>query len=348
VRDLDGVRVAVVGQAYPFSLLTTERREINPGWRMGYREDALQEEVRRVRSQEGAEVVILLSHMGYPQDKVFAERLEGVDVIVGGHTHDILWKPVRIGNTLIVQAGSHGKFLGRLDLEVRGGKVVGYRHALLPVVAGLVEPDRRVQELVDKIYQPYRAVLGRVVGETRSLLYRRELFGGPTDGFLTQAYREIVGADFGCVPGWRFGTTVLPGPIRVEDVYNAMKPTPTPLYRVKLRGRTVRQVMEDNLDNVFNEDPLQRLGGDVLRCAGLHAWFRRGAPKGGRIVRMEANGRAVQEDEVYTVATSGGRTQYLDPQAYATQRPAVEELVRYLEQRRVIEAEPPRAFVEVT
>jgi len=348
VRDLDGVRVAVVGQAYPFSLLTTERREINPGWRMGYREDALQEEVRRVRAQEGAEVVILLSHMGYPQDKVFAERLEGVDVIVGGHTHDILWKPARVGNTLIVHAGSHGKFLGRLDLEVRGGKVVGYRHALLPVVAGLVEPDRRVQELVDKIYQPYRAVLGRVVGETRSLLYRRQLFGGPTDGFLAQAYREIVGADLGCVPGWRFGTTVLPGPIRVEDVYNAMKPTPTPLYRVQLRGRTVRQLLEDNLDNVFNEDPLQRLGGDVLRCAGLRVWFRRRAEKGGRIVRIEANGRAVQEDEVYTVATSGGRTQYLDPQAYATQRPAVEELVRYLEQRRVIEAQPPRAFVEVT
>jgi len=348
VKDLEGIRVAVVGQAYPFSLLTTERRDITPGWRMGYREEDLQEEIWRVREEEGAQVVILLSHMGYAQDRVFAERLVGVDVIVGGHTHDILWHPVQVGRTLIVQAGSHGKFLGRLDLQVRGGKVVGYRHALLPVLPQRVEPDPAIDRLIAELYTPYRERLGKVVGEARSLLYRRHLFGGPTDAFLAEAYREIMGTDLGCVPGWRFGTTLLPGAITVEDVYNAMKPTPSPLYRVRLSGRRVRQAIEDNLDNVFNPDPLQRLGGDVLRCAGMRAWFRREGPRGGRVLRMEANGRPLEEDRAYTVATSGGRTQYLDPQAQATGRPAVEELVRYVEERGVIQAERPQTFVEVS
>lgn len=348
VKELDGIRVAVVGQAYPFSLLTTERRDANPGWRIGYREEALQEEIHRVRKQEGAQLVILLSHMGYPQDRFFAERLEGVDVIVGGHTHDILWRPVKVGRTLIVQAGSHGKLLGRLDVELSGGKVVDYRHALIPVLPGQVEPDPRVAELIERLYEPYRAVLGQVIGESRSLLYRRGLFGGPTDAFLASAYREIVGAELGCVPGWRFGTTILPGPVTVEDVYNAMKPTPSPLYRARLRGRSIRLAIEDNLDNVFHPDPLQRLGGDVLRCAGMRVWFRRGSARGKRVLRAEVNGNLLEEDRVYAVATSGGRTQYLDPKAEATRRPAAEEVIRYVRDRGVIQAKRPETFVEVS
>lgn len=348
VKDLEGIRVAVVGQAYPFSLLTTERRDITPGWRMGYREEALQEEVRRVRREEGAEIVILLSHMGYAQDRTMAERIEGIDVIVGAHTHDILWQPVRVGRTLIVQAGSHGKFLGRLDLQVRGGRIVGHRHALLPVLPQRVEPDPVIDRLIAELYTPYRDRLGRVIGETRSLLYRRDLYGGTTDAFLAEAYREIMGTDLGCVPGWRFGTTLLPGPITVEDVYNAMKPTPSPLYRARLSGRRIRQAIEDNLDNVFNPDPLQRLGGDVLRCAGMRAWFRREGPRGSRVVRMEANGKPVEEERHYTVATSGGRTQYLDPQPQQTERPAVEEVVAYIADRGEIRAERVQAFMEVS
>lgn len=349
IRDLGGVRVAVVGQAYPFSLLTTEDREANPGWRMGYREAELQEELDRVRQAEGADFVILLSHMGYMQDRAMAERLTGIDVIVGGHTHDILWQPEQVGQTLIVQAGSHGKFLGELDLELRDGQVVGFQHRLIPVLAERVEPDSRIDNLITDLYQPYQDELRRVVGETRSILYRRSMFGGTTDAFVTTAYREIMGSDLGCASGWRFGATLVPGPITVEDVYNAMKPTPSPLYRASLRGELIRRLLEDNLDNVFNPDPLLRLGGDTLRCAGIKTGLKKDAPREERTVGVTVNDEPLDPERVYRVATSGGRTQYLDPEAEATSRPAVEELLSFIEANSPISIERLiQTFTEVS
>ena len=349
VREMGDVRVAVVGQAYPFSLLTTEDPELNPGLRMGYQEDRLQEEIDRVREEEGADVVILLSHMGYAQDRAMAEMLEGVDVIVGGHTHDILWQPERVGDTLLLQGGSHGKFLGKLDLEVRDGKITGFEHQLIPVLAERIEPDPEIDKLIAELYAPFEDELQRVIGETKTVLYRRSLFGGTTDGFITEAYRRIVDADVGCASGWRFGATLIPGPVTVEDVYNAMKPTPSPLYKVRLTGGLIRRILEDNLDNVFNPDPLLRLGGDVTRCAGTKAGLRRKAPRGQRIVNMMINGAPVDEGRKYRVATSGGRTQFLDPDREATPRPAVEELVRYIEEQSpVIEAKPVQVYQDVS
>ncbi len=347
VRDLRGIRIAVIGQAYPLSLLTTERRDANPGWRMGYREEELAKEIRRVRREEGAQIVVLLSHMGTAQDRVIARRLQGVDVIVGGHTHDILWKPERVGSTLIVQAGSHGKFLGALDLELQGGRITPSVYRLIPVLADRIEPDPTVAKLIGDLYRPHRERLDAVVGETRSVLYRSDLFGGTTDAFMVAAYRDLVGADIGCAPGWRFGTTLLAGPIRAEDVYNAMKPTPSPLYTVKLTGRQIREIIEDNLDNVFNPDPLSLLGGDVQRCSGVAVLFRRGRPRGQRIARILAGAAPLQDSRPYTVATSGGRSQYRDPGARATARPAVEELIEYIRKHTPIRAERRQAYTEV-
>lgn len=347
VKDFGDVKVAIVGQAYPFSLLTTELRDANPNWRMGYREDTLQTEIDRVRTEEGATIVVLLSHMGLEQDKVMAGLLTGVDVIVGGHTHDILWQPERVGQTLIVQAGSHGKLLGELDLEIRDGKVDGVQHRLLPVVADRLEPDPDISGLIDRLYQPFRDSLQRVVGETESLLYRRSTFGGTTDAFMSEAYRQIAGADVGCAPGWRFGATLLPGPITVEDVYNAMKPTESPLYTASLTGRQIRASLEDNLDNVFNLDPLQRLGGDVLRCAGVQAQLRRDAPREERLSNIIVNGEPWAEDRRYRVATSGGRTQYQDEQVQATPQPSVEALIGFIETHSPIRSDAPiQAFTE--
>ncbi len=347
IKEMNGLRVAVVGEAYPFSLLTTEDRDANPEMRMGYRDVELQEEIDRLRQEEGVDLVILLSHMGYAQDKAMAERLNGVDVIVGGHTHDILWQPEQVGETLILQGGSHGKFLGRLDLEVRDGRVSGFAHQLLPVLAEQIEPDPAVNELIDALYAPFEAEFQREIGEAGTLLYRRSLFGGTTDAFMTSAYKEIVTADIGCASGWRFGTTILPGSITVEDVYNAMKPTPSPLYKASLSGRTIVQIMEDNLDNVFNPDPLLRLGGDVTRCAGPKIELTRDAPREQRTSNITVNGEPMDETRIYTVATSGGRTQYRDPEAEATSRPAVEELIDFIQASpEPITAEPVQAYRE--
>lgn len=344
VKDLGGVKVGIVGQAYPFSLLTTEDRDAIRGWRMGYQEEKLQQEIDRLRKQEGAQIVILLSHMGLEQDQAMAGRLTGVDVIVGGHTHDMTWKPVQAGKTLIVHAGSHGKFLGELDLELSGGKVQGFRFKLLPILASGVEPNAAIAALIDKLYAPHKGNLQRVIGESQVLLYRRSLLGGTSDAFMADAYRQIAGTDAACVPGWRFGTSVLPGPVTVEDVYNAMKPTASPLFTAHLKGRLMARAIEDNLDNVFNPDPLFRLGGDVLRCSNIQAIIRRSAERGQRLQAMQVGGAPLDAGRTYTVATSGGRTQYLDPEPRASRRPAVEELVEYVRQVRHLRADPVQAF----
>lgn len=349
IKDFGDFRLAVVGQAYPFSRLTTEDPEANPDWRMGYRDNELQDEINRLRQEEGVDVVVLLSHMGYAQDRVMAERLSGIDVIVGGHTHDILWQPEQVGQTLLLQGGSHGKLLGKLDLEVRNGQIVGFEHHLIPVLAERIEPDPDIEALIGRLYEPYQAELQRVVGQSESVLYRRSTFGGTTDTFMTRAYREIMGADLGCAPGWRFGATLIPGPITVEDVYNVMKPTPTPLYKVTLTGKLLRSLLEDNLDNVFNPDPLLRLGGDTLRCAGLKADLDKAARREERVINPTVNGASMAEDRNYTVATSGGRTQLRDPGSEATAQPAVVELANFIEaQNRPISVEQPDpAFIEV-
>ncbi len=347
VKEVQGLKLGIVGQAYPFSLLTTEARDANPGWRMGYREDELQKEINRLRKEEGAQLIILLSHMGLEQDKVMAGVLQGVDVMIGSHTHDILWKPEQIGQTIITQSGSHGKLLGELDLEIRDGKVVGFTHNLIPVLAERVAPDAEIDALIEKWYAPHRERLLRVVGETRSLLYRRSLFGGTSDAIVTQAYRDIAGADVGCAPGWRFGATLLPGTMTVEDVYNAFKPTATPLYTAKLSGRQIRASLEDNLDNIFNADPLQRLGGDVLRCAGVKADLRAQKARNERLDNIRINDAAWQESSKYLVGTSGGRTQYMDEAAKPSAEPAVELLVRYIEQHSPLSAEPLTTFTKL-
>ena len=347
VREAGKVRVGVIGQGYTFSLLTTEflSQDEYPGWRMGYDEDGLRDEIARLRTKEKADVIVVLSHMGYEAERAIAGRVPGIDVIVGGHTHDILWRPERVGSTLIVQAGSHGKFVGELDLEVRGGKVDGYRHRLIPILSERIEPHPGVKALIDRIYAPHEGRLAQVVGETRTVLYRRSLFGGTTDTVMATAYRELASADIGCCPGWRFGTTILPGPITVGDIYAAMKPTPTPLYTVRLNGRQLRETMEDILDNVFAQDPLLRLGGELSRCVGVTVRFKKDALRGRRVVRALVGGEPLG-DRKYAVGTSGGRTQFRDPAFESGKRPAVEELIDYVRARSPISAEPVHAFVE--
>lgn len=348
VRDLGDVRVAVVGQAYPFSLLTTEDPNANPNWRMGYRDHELQDEIDRLRQEEGVQIVILLSHQGYEQDRVIAERISGIDVIVGGHSHDILWRPQQVGQTLILQGGSHGKLLGKLDLEVRNGQLAGFDHQLIPVLAERIEPDPAIEAILTRLYEPYQADLERVIAENSSILYRRSTFGGTSDAYLTMAYREIMGADLGCAPGWRFGTTLIPGPITVEDVYNCMKPTASPLYKASLTGKLIRSLLEDNLDNVFNPDPLLRLGGDTLRCAGLKTELDKNAPREARVVNPMANGEPLQDDKRYEVATSGGRTQNRDPESEVSSEPAVVELIKFIKATKdPINVEHPiQAFID--
>jgi sulfur-oxidizing protein SoxB len=328
-----GIRVGILGQAYQFSLLTTEDPRLTEGWQMGYRLESLRAHLKTLREKERVDLVILVSHMGYPQDVALLPTLEGVDVVIGGHTHDILLQPTVVGKALVTQAGSHGKFLGVLDLEIRGGRVEGFQHRLLPVLAERIEPDPEISRLIEAAYQPHRADLGKIAGSTETLLYRRDPVRSPTDQLMARAYQEIGHAEIGHAPGWRFGTTILPGAIRVEDVYDAFKPTPAHLFVPRLTGDQIRAFFEDALDNVFQPDPLLRLGGDMFRFSGLAVRIRTGNARGSRVLEMTRQGRPLEGKAVYAMATSGGRVQRLAASPGDLGKPAVAELLRYLADR---------------
>lgn len=252
-----------------------------------------------------------------------------------------------IGETVILQGGSHGKFLGKLDLEIKDGKLIGFQHELLPVLAEQIEPDAEIESISDSHYAPYDDLFSEEIGETESTLYRRSLYGGTTDAYIGQVYKEIVGSDVTCTPGWRFGSTLIPGIVTVEDVYNCMKPTDSPLYKSKLNGNTIKISIEDNLDNVFNPDPLQRLGGDTLRCTDVDASFVKDAPRMGKLIEPKINGNLIEDEKIYTVATSGGRTQTRDLDSEQTDRTATEELIEYIKENPLITGiEPVNSFHE--
>jgi sulfur-oxidizing protein SoxB len=330
VKELGGIRVGILGQAYQFSVLTTEDPRLTEGWQMGYRIESLRAHLKTLREKEKVDLLVLLSHMGYAQDVAVLRQIEGVDVVVGAHTHDILLQPARVGKTLVTQAGSHGKFLGVLDLEVRDRRIESFHHRLIPVLAERIEPDREISRLIETAYQPHQARLERVVGMTETLLYRRDPVHSPSDQLIARAYRDIGNADIGHAPGWRFGTTILPGEIRMEDVYDAFKPTPAHLFVPRLTGDQVRAFFEDALDNVYNPDPLLRLGGDMFRFSGLEVKIRLGNARGRRVVELLHQGKAVEGKAVYRLATSGGRVQRLAGNPGDQGKPAVDSLLRYV------------------
>ena len=333
VKRMGGLRVGILGQAYPFSALTTEDPAATKGWRMGYRFRSLRKYLRELRKKHKVDLLIFLSHMGLPQDIAFAKQTKGIDIIIGGHTHANMLRPVRVGKTMIIHAGSHNKFVGALDLEVgrRGLDKVSYRP--IPVLAARVAPDPAVERIIKKHYAPYESGFGEVVGVTRTPLYRRGKWQSTTDHFIAQAYREIAGSDFSHCPGWRFGTTLLPGEIRREDVYDAMKATNSNLFVPKLRGKRIVSLFEDILDNVLNPDPLLRLGGDLFRFSGLKVRFRRKGPKGKRVIEVAGNGKPLEPGKKYSFATSGGRIQRIPIRSGDTGRVAAEELIKYLREK---------------
>lgn len=345
IKEYDGLRVGIVGEANPFSLDSGEGLNSTEGLRLGYRETALQEEINRLRNEEGVGLVVLLSHMGYPQDRVMAEFLTGVDVIIGGHTHDILWEPEFIGKTLLAHAGSMGKFLGELDLEVKNGEVVGYNYRLIPILSERIEARADIQGLVDALYQPYDAQLNRVIGENRSTLYRADFYGGTTDAYLGKAYREINSSEVSFTPGWRYGITLIPGEVTVEDIYNVFKPMETPLYKVRMNGAQIKVTLENSMESALAADPIKRTAGDLVRCTGVESDFYPNGAYPKRLIDPLVNGEALVSEQMYTVATSGGRSQNMDPAFESSEGSSNDELIKYIEQNSpIISDDPIRGF----
>jgi len=298
-----GVKIGVIGQAFPYTPIANPRWMI-PEWSFGINEDRLRRRIAKVRDG-GADLIVLLSHNGFDVDRKLASRVEGIDVILTGHTHDALPDVVKIGRTLLVASGSHGKFLSRLDLEVKDKRIASFAYRLIPVFADAIRPDPEMAALVQDIRAPYAAELGRVLGKTETLLYRRGNLAGTFDDLICQALLAERDAEIVLSPGFRWGSSLLPGDdITAEDVYNQTAITYPAVYRNEMTGAFLKEVLEDVADNLFNPDPYYQQGGDMVRAGGLGFTLDVRAPIGRRIadLRLLRNGAAIEPGKSYVVA----------------------------------------------
>jgi S-sulfosulfanyl-L-cysteine sulfohydrolase len=298
-----GVTVAVIGQAFPYTPIANPRWMI-PAWSFGIREEALQQEVAAAR-QKGAQVVVLLSHNGFDVDRKLAGRIEGIDVILTGHTHDALPAPLQVGRTLLVASGSNGKFISRLDLDVGNGGVKDFSYALIPILADAITPDRRMTQLIERLRAPHEAMLSTELARTEGLLYRRGTFAGTLDDLICEAVLVQRDAEIAFSPGFRWGPTLLPGqPITWEDVYNATAITYPAVYRTKMSGAAIKDVLEGVADNLFYPDPYLQQGGDMVRVGGMGFTVHVDGVLGSRISNMHLlpSGASIEAAREYVVA----------------------------------------------
>ncbi len=305
LREINGVSVAIVGQAFPYMPIANPRYMV-ADWTFGIQEENMQVTVDAARAA-GARAVVLLSHNGMDVDLKMAGRVRGIDAILGGHTHDGVPVPVIVenggGKTLVTNAGSNGKFLGVLDLDVRGGQVRDFRYRLMPVFANLLPPDPAMAALIDRMRAPYLAKLGEKLAVSDGLLYRRGNFNGTFDQMILDALMAEKNAEIAFSPGFRWGTTVLPGEaITMEHVLDQTAITYPYVTLNEMTGEQIKLVLEDVCDNLFNPDPYYQQGGDMVRVGGLAYRCDPTAAVGRRIQDMTLGGKAIEASRIYKVA----------------------------------------------
>jgi sulfur-oxidizing protein SoxB len=277
-----------------------------PDWSFGIRDDNMQKFVDEARGK-GAQVVVVLSHNGMDVDLKLASRVTGIDAIFGGHTHDGVPQPIPVknakGTTLVTNAGSNGKFLGVMDFDVKDGKVKGFKYRLVPVFSNLIAADKKMDALITKIRAPFEAKLGEKLAVTEDMLYRRGNFNGTYDQMICDALMKVKGADAAFSPGFRWGTSLLPGDvITMEQLMDQVAITYPQTSLTNMSGETIKTIMEDVCDNLFNDDPYYQQGGDMVRVGGIQYSVTPNATIGKRIGDMTLKGKPVDAKKTYKVA----------------------------------------------
>ena len=305
LREMNGVPVAVIGQAFPYTPIANPRHMV-PDWTFGIKDDHMQKMVDEARSK-GAQVVVVLSHNGMDVDIKMASRVTGIDAIMGGHTHDGVPAPVIVtnagGKTLVTNAGSNSKFLGVLDFDVQGGKVRDFRYKLMPVFANLLPADAEMAAYIDKVRAPYEGKLQEKLAISEGLLYRRGNFNGSWDQLIVDGLMAVKGAEIAFSPGFRWGTTILPGQAITRDhLMDQIAITYPSTTLSNMTGATIKTVLEDVCDNLFNPDPYYQQGGDIVRVGGLQYTCDPLASSGNRISNMRLNGKPIDASKTYKVA----------------------------------------------
>ena len=303
IFERGGVKIAVIGQALPFTPIANPRWMI-PNWTFGIRETEMQKEVDAAKAA-GADLVVLLSHNGFDVDGKMASRVKGIDVILTGHTHDAIPEVTKVGKTLLVASGCHGKFVSRLDLDVQGKEIKGFRYRLIPIFSDAIAADAETSAVIAKHRAPYAQDLSRVLGKTEGLLYRRGNFNGTLDNVICDAILKQRDAEIALSPGVRWGTSLLPGQdITFEDLTNATAMSYPACYRMNMTGARLKEILEDVADNIFNPDPYYQQGGDMVRTGGLGYTIDIAKPIGQRISAMThlKSGAPLDATKEYVVA----------------------------------------------
>jgi S-sulfosulfanyl-L-cysteine sulfohydrolase len=335
IFERGGVRVAVIGQAFPFTPISNPRWMI-PKWTFGIRDEDMQKQVDAVRSG-GADLVVVLSHNGFDVDRKMARLVKGIDVILTGHTHDAVPEAVKVGETLLISSGSHGKFVSRLDLDVQAKKIKDFRFRLIPVFSDWIAPDAEMAAKIDAVRKPFAADLARVLGRTHGLLYRRGNIGGSLDDVYCAALLSQRDAEISLSPGIRWGNSILPGQdITFEDVTNGCAMSYPNCYRMNMTGARLKEILEDVADNLFNPDPYYQQGGDMVRTGGLGFTLDVAARAGKRISNMThlTSGKPIDAAREYVVAGWASVNE-------GTEGPPIWQVVeRHLADIKTVEAKP--------
>ncbi len=331
VCETDGLQVGVIGIA-----ATVVDKVMPPSFSEGIHftlgDEELPGHIARLRDEEGVDLVVVVSHLGFPQEVKLAREVGGIDLLLSGHTHNRLFEPAVVGETIIIQSGCHGSFIGRLDLTVEGRRVTGFEHDLV-IVDDAIPPHPGIEDLVEGVMDPHREYLSRVVGETRTPLNRNTVLEATMDNLLLQAISDLTGADMAFSNGFRYGAPVAPGPVTRDDLWNMIPENPD-ISTVEVTGRELRAMMEENLERTFACDPYDQMGGYVKRCMGVNLYCRLENAPGLRIQEFFAGGKRLDPDAVYRAALA---TDQDVPEKYGRDREVldtnmIEALERYLAQ----------------
>jgi|SRR5680860_14653 len=346
VKDINGLKICIIGLASNI-VDKTMPASYSEGLTFTNGRDELPKLVEHLRSDEHVDLIVLLSHLGFPQDVKLLSEVQGINICLSGHTYNRLYQPVLQGNTIIVQSGCHGSFLTRLAIEVEGQKIINFRHWLHEVTPE-IQPDPMMAEMVETALEPFKEELSEVVGETSSPLHRGTSLESTMDNFLLQSLLETTGAQIAFSNGWRYGAPIIPGRIILNDLYNIIPMNP-PLSIVDLSGEEIVKMLEENLERTFSSDPFQQMGGYVKRCLGLTTYIRIENPRGQRIQKLFIGQDEVKEGQIYkaTFVTEQGV-----PPIYGTNRQtitlhSIDAMRMYLARHRPLSVELQGTFVPV-
>ena len=346
IVERGGLKIGVIGLA-----ATIIDKVMPPHFSEGIRftmgNEELPRHIEHLRDSEGVDLIVVLSHLGFPQEIKLASEVDGIDVLLSGHTHNRLFEPAIVNDAIVMQSGCHGSFIGRLDVEMEDGKVSDYRHSLIPVEES-IEPDEEVQKQVDKVLEPHREFLDTIVGHTDTALNRNSQLEATMDNFLLQALIDASGAELAFSNGWRYGAPVLPGPVTVNDLWNIIPPNP-PVSLVELTGAELLEMMEENLERTFCCDPYGQMGGYVKRCLGMTVYVKIENPPGLRIQQFFVGDEPLDRERTYTASFV---TMQGVPKKYGSDRRnldvhAIEAMKQYLSKHDSVSAELRNTVVAV-